>query len=75
MKTTMQEIRDLINKINEKEGLTEVKYNTIGAIKLEQDICGIGINKVTNEHGGVNSLGYGMTKNETYYLLQSLLTK
>ena len=73
MKTTIAEIKNLINKINEKNGFANAQYNTMGVIKLYRDMCGIGIDKITNEHGGVNRLGYGMTKNETYYLLQSLV--
>jgi hypothetical protein len=67
------EIKSLINKINETKGYINAQYNTIGAIILQKDICGIGINKITNEHGGVHELGYGMTKKEAYYFLQGLL--
>lgn len=70
---TIIEIKSLINKINETKGYINAQYNTIGAIILQKDICGIGINKITNEHGGVYKLGYGMTKKEAYYLLQGLL--
>ena len=70
---TILEIKSLVNKINEKNGFINAQYNTIGAIILQKDICGIGINKITNAHGGVCKLGYGMTKKEAYYLLQGLL--
>ena len=70
---TILEIKNLVSKINEKNGSVNAQNNTIGARIIQKEICGIGINKITNEHGGVHELGYGMTKKESYYLLQGLL--
>ena len=70
---TILEIKSLVNKINEKNGFTNVQYNTIGAYLLHKDVCGLAVDKVTNIHGGVQKVGYGMTKKEAYYLLQGLL--
>ena len=70
---TILEIKNLVNKINEKNGFTNAQYNTIGAITYHKDICGVSIEKITNIGGGVESIAYGMTKKEAYYLLQGLL--
>ena len=76
MKTSINDIRNLVKKINEKRGFTEVNYNTIGAIRLYQDICGIAIDEVMNDGGGVRRLeGGGLTKNEAYMFLSGLLNE
>lgn len=76
MKTSINEVRSLVKRINEGRGFQEVDYNTVGAIQLYQDICGIAVDEIMNEHGGVRRLeGGGLTKSEAYMFLAGLLNE
>ena len=58
-------VRELASQINNG-------VNTIGSIKIGNDIHGIIIDKIVNSSYGVDRLGYGLTKKEAYNLLQKL---
>ena len=75
MKVSINDVRRLVNEINEKNGFNKVEYNTIGALHLYSDSCGLAIDKIMNESGGVSRLaGGGLTKNEAYYYLVGMDT-
>jgi hypothetical protein len=70
MKASINDVRGLINQINEKRGFKEASWNTVGAVRLYQDGIGIAIDEVANVHGGIKRLaGGGLTKNEAYKFL------
>lgn len=74
MSITIKDVRRLVNEINENNGFDKVEYNTIGALHLYSDGCGLAIDKIMNESGGVSRLaGGGLTKNEAYYYLVGVL--
>lgn len=75
MKASISDVRALVKRVNEQRGFADASWNTVGAIELYQDICGIGVDEIVNEHGGVKRLeGGGLTKNEAYLFLTGLLS-
>lgn len=64
MKYTLAIIRELIAEENTRRGFTDVKYNTIGAIRLYQAYGEYALDEVINAGGGVRRLTGLGNKNE-----------
>ena len=64
MKYTINEIKNMITKVNKAKGIEQPAYNVIGSIRLYQAYGAYAVDEVVNVHGGVKRL-YGLgTKNE-----------
>jgi hypothetical protein len=75
MRVNKKDLENMVKRLNSNAGFKEVNYNTVGSFKLYHDANGYAVHKVTNEHGGVESIGnmYGLTCKECYIFLSGLL--
>lgn len=74
MKVTIKDVHEVAKQINTLRGFENVSYNTIGALHVYKDVCGIAIDMIMNSSGGVKRIaGGGLTKKEAYFYLKDLL--
>lgn len=71
---TQKVLEQEVAKLNEAKGITDAKWNTVGAYKLDYAYGGVKLVKITSEGGGctnVSTGGYG-TKRELYLFLRGM---
>lgn len=75
MRITRANLESMVSRLNAINGIENAKWNTAGSFRLYSDGCGLSIQKVENEAGGVSNVGgcYGMTTKECYYFISGLL--
>jgi hypothetical protein len=71
---TQKDLESMVNDLNEANGITDAKWNTVGAYQLDYAYGGVKLVKIMSSGGGQTNVspgGYG-TKRELYIFLRGM---